>query len=481
MNSKLRYLILSAMVCLPSLHGFAQRGTNWCFGDSAGLNFSVPTSPTFFTNSVVSRGTAVSISDINSALLMYAFARGGGGGTTKTGRIHNKFNQLMVNGDSIAGTGWYHEMVILPDPADDSLFYLFSIGVSFDYGLKYSKIDLRGDNGLGEVVQKNVSLVDSMFIMDGITAIKHGNGRDWWLICRPYVNPGPVYWNSWYTYLITPSGISQQFIQNVGSLNTNGFGRICVNKEGSKLCFVNTISMIELYDFDRCTGTISNPVNIEQQDINGVYQFYWTCQFSPSGRYLYVGSNALTSKLYQFDTWASPIDSSKILLWQTSFPKFTMGDLKLAPDNKIYLSMCYVDTFGTYFPYLPTMYNSYNMNLSVINSPDSAGLACDFQPWSFYLGGKRTYWGLPNNPDYDLPALAGSPCDTLVGVTEAPEISQTVLNVFYHRAWEKAFINASNLKGKTGKLLVYDMQRKVVHSEPLRIQNGYYTRDLSMA
>jgi hypothetical protein len=481
MNSKLRYLILSAMVCLPSLHGFAQRGTNWCFGDSAGLNFSVPTSPTFFTNSVVSRGTAVSISDINSALLMYAFARGGGGGTTKTGRIHNKFNQLMVNGDSIAGTGWYHEMVILPDPADDSLFYLFSIGVSFDYGLKYSKIDLRGDNGLGEVVQKNVSLVDSMFIMDGITAIKHGNGRDWWLICRPYVNPGPVYWNSWYTYLITPSGISQQFIQNVGSLNTNGFGRICVNKEGSKLCFVNTISMIELYDFDRCTGTISNPVNIEQQDINGVYQFYWTCQFSPSGRYLYVGSNALTSKLYQFDTWAPAIDSTKTLLWQTSFPKFTMGDLKLAPDNKIYLSMCYVDTFGTYFPYLPTMYNSYNMNLSVINSPDSAGLACDFQPWSFYLGGKRTYWGLPNNPDYDLPALAGSPCDTLVGVTEAPEISQTVLNVFYHRAWEKAFINASNLKGKTGKLLVYDMQRKVVHSEPLRIQNGYYTRDLSMA
>ncbi|MBK8875552.1 MAG: T9SS type A sorting domain-containing protein [Bacteroidetes bacterium] len=32
-----------------------------------------------------------------------------------------------------------------------------------------------------------------------------------------------------------------------------------------------------------------------------------------------------------------------------------MGDLKLAPDNKIYLSMCYVDTFGTYFPYLPTV------------------------------------------------------------------------------------------------------------------------------
>ncbi|MBL7915600.1 MAG: T9SS type A sorting domain-containing protein [Bacteroidia bacterium] len=42
------------------------------------------------------------------------------------------------------------------------------------------------------------------------------------------------------------------------------------------------------------------------------------------------------------------------------------------------------------------------------------------------------------------------------------------------------FINASNLNCKSDMLLVYDMQGKVVHSEPLRIQNGYYTRDLLM-
>jgi hypothetical protein len=122
----------------------------------------------------------------------------------------------------------------------------------------------------------------------------------------------------------------------------------------------------------------------------------------------------------------------------------------------------------------------YNMNLSVINQPDSLGSLCDFQPYSFNLGGKRTYLGLPNNPDYDLPALAGSPCDTLVGIGEAPQIQQAALNVFYHNAWKKAFINASNLKGKNGKLLVYDMQGKIMHQEPLRIQNGYYTKDISM-
>ncbi|MBK7970804.1 MAG: T9SS type A sorting domain-containing protein [Bacteroidetes bacterium] len=51
---------------------------------------------------------------------------------------------------------------------------------------------------------------------------------------------------------------------------------------------------------------------------------------------------------------------------------------------------------------------------------------------------------------------------------------------FYNSNWTMLFINASNLKSKTGKLMVYDMQGKIIHSEPLRLQNGYYTKDLSM-
>ena len=157
-----------------------------------------------------------------------------------------------------------------------------------------------------------------------------------------------------------------------------------------------------------------------------------------------------------------------------------MSHLKLASDNKIYLSSVYNNFLTVSYPYPDTVYSIYNSYLGVINSPENLGVACDFQPYSFYLGGKRSYYGLPNNPDYDLPALAGSPCDTLVGIGEGPQIQQASINVFYHTAWEKAFINASNLKGKTGKLLVYDMQGKIIHSESLRIQNGYYTRDLSM-
>ncbi|MBK7969788.1 MAG: hypothetical protein IPK08_13070 [Bacteroidetes bacterium] len=91
--------------------------------------------------------------------------------------------------------------------------------------------------------------------------------------------------------------------------------------------------------------------------------------------------------------------------------------MRLAPDDKIYCSLNYYDGINTY-PYSDSLNNQFNQNLCVINDPDSAGLACNFTPFSFSLGGNETYWGLPNNPDYDLPALAGSPCDTLVSQNE---------------------------------------------------------------
>jgi hypothetical protein len=58
------------------------------------------------------------------------------------------------------------------------------------------------------------------------------------------------------------------------------------------------------------------------------------------------------------------------------------------------------------------------MNLGVVNNPDSTGSACDFQPFSFYLGGKRTYVGLPNNPNYSLGPLVDSFCDTVLVANE---------------------------------------------------------------
>jgi hypothetical protein len=421
----IQFLLIILLVCFNLQ---AQRGNIWCFGDSAALNFSGGT-PFPTSSSVVSRGSCVSIADTNGDLLFYAHTRSGASGST-TGFIYNSNHQLLLDGDSIAGDGWYQEMVIIPNPADDSSYYLFSIGVTIPFGLMYSLIDMRGDGGLGAVTQKNVQLMNILMV-DCILAIKHGNGRDWWLLVKPSPVGQPVYNNTWYPYLISPTGITAMPYKNLGSLNGTNIGKLAISPDGSKICFVNLGGLIELYNFDRCTGIISTVKTIEPQLSVGPYPNYWSSEFSISGRYLYVSSSTvLWSRLYQFDTWASNIAATKTLLWQTAVPPYTIGALKRGPDEKIYISCAWIQPNGGYqYPYDSTMYYAENMNLSVINLPDSAGLACDFQPWSFHLGGKRTYWGLPNNPDYDLPALAGSPCDTLVSQNELAG-ANTVAAVF---------------------------------------------------
>ena len=112
----------------------------------------------------------------------------------------------------------------------------------------------------------------------------------------------------------------------------------------------------------------------------------------------------------------------------------------------VFFWSCYYYLGGVLYP--DSVRNIYNENLSVINYPDSVGTGCNFQPFSFYLGGKRTYIGLPNNPNYDLAKDSGSICDTLTVGMQEIAIQNSTLIVFYHSAWQKAFINAQKLKGK---------------------------------
>ncbi|MBK6640281.1 MAG: T9SS type A sorting domain-containing protein [Bacteroidetes bacterium] len=410
-------------------------------------------------------------------MLFFAQTRASNGSNST--QLFNSSNIIIQNGDSIFGQGWYHELITLPIPGNDSMYYIFSIGVSSVYGLKYSIINMKANGGLGEVIQKNIQL-QSFPMVDCLTAVKHGNGRDWWLIFRRWDNFTSNPNNEFHSYLISPNGITDYTVQTIGETHMSNQGELKFSPNGEKIINTDYIDLLEVFDFNRCTGILSNPVLINPAGNSSNYFGTWSSAFSPNGNVLYVSTSKDTNHVYQLDLTAPNIYATRIDLDTLYSPPVQPGSLKLAPDGKIYLSCAYTDGVTFNYPYNSSEYDTVNMYLSVINYPDSLGTACSYAPFSFYLGGKRTYWGLPNNPDYDLPALAGSPCDTLVGINDTPQIQQAALNVFYHTAWEKAFINASNMKGKTGMLLVYDMQGKVVHSEPLRIQNGYFTRDLSM-
>jgi hypothetical protein len=475
----MKNVLLLFLICISHYSIMAQkRGAVWCFGDSALVNFSDTSNITTGISAVKSRGSCASVSDTLGNLLFYvsydptAMIAG-----TDPVKAFNINNTILLNGDSMKGGGWYHEISIIPFPGSDSLFYIFNIGVTLDFGLYYSIVDMSANGGLGEVIQKNVQL-QNFKMVDCLNAIKHGNGRDWWLIFRKSDFPSSSN-NDFYFYLITPSGISNVIIQTVGNLNSTNSGRISFNTQGNQMSFINYKGLIELYDFDRCSGLLSNVVSINHESAAAPWPECWSAEFSPSGDALYVTSIAASapdsSYLVQYDLLSPNISQSADTLWRTPF-MINMGQLKLAPDNKIYLTTNY---YGGY-PYQDTVYNYINMNLSVINSPDSLGAACDLQPFSFSLGGQRSYFGLPNNPDYDLGPLVGSPCDTLVGVHESAAASATAaMFVYYAPNWQTAFINAQHITGSRYNLEVFDIMGKSIFRESGKLNPPYFTKNLN--
>ncbi|MEI2759643.1 MAG: T9SS type A sorting domain-containing protein [Bacteroidia bacterium] len=453
---------MAATLCCCHFFCFSQnKNSVWCFGDSAGIDFGSGV-PVTFQSGMDSRGSCVSISDNNGNLLFYAATMPYSGSNPAFSTIvFNSTNSIMANGDSIFGKGWYQELVIVPNPANDSTYYLFSIGSTTTFGLCYSIIDMRLNNGLGAVTVKNIQL-QSFQQVDCLNAVKHGNGRDWWVLFRKAgsLSNGN---NDWYSYLITPDSIQNVSVQSIGSLNKTSGGH------------TNWIGLTELYDFDRCSGLLSNPVTIEPEALPSV-PYTWSCALSPDASKLYVTTADDTTYLFQYNLNAPNITLSKDTLWTISSPQYAGGGLKLAPDNKIYMSSWYDNQIIFPYPYQDTVYNMYNMNLSVINQPDSLGSACDFQPYSFYLGGKRTYVGLPNNPDYELGALTGSICDTLTSVKEITE--QNAINIFPNPFFNKiAFQYQQHSNTKIKEATIFNSTGEIVFEK--KVAQTLYELDLS--
>ncbi len=446
----------------------------WIFGDSAGVDFSNLNNPVPIISTMRGRGSCVSISDSFGQLLFYAYDVVNT--SMQSTHVNNGQNQLLSNGDSVFGGGWYNELIILPMPDSSNKYYLISVMFGPYHGLYYSVIDMNANGGLGAVTQKNVQL-NNISSIDGVTAIKHGNGRDWWLVFKPEGYSSPAN-NDFYVYLFTPYGITSLSVQSTGYVITTNAGCLSFNKQGDKLLMTDLRNLIQLFDFDRCTGQLNNPVIVEPEHIESGSHFS-SC-FSPDGSKIYLtrtlgGAAQQDSWLYQYDLAAANIAASRDTLYHPFDPE-QGGTIRLAPDDKIYISFGY---YAYYFPYPDSMYYAGNMNLSVINRPDSLGDSCLFAPYSFYLGGKRTYYGLPNNPDYEMGPLIGSGCDSLVGV-ESREfgVRSAELHVFYHPGWQVAFVNAEGLKGKNYSLHVYDLTGREVFREEGKLNGAYFTRDL---
>jgi hypothetical protein len=402
--------ILTFLLGSPS-NAQIRRDAIWCFGDSVLIDFN-QSPPLFDYCATRSRGSSCSIADSAGNLLFYAHTANLAlwqSGYDKLGIVWNRNHEPMENGDSLIGKSWYREMLIVPYPGNSQRYYLFHTDITTYAKLFYSLPGRR--------------------VTDGIAAVKHGNGRDWWVVFRTSKDDGTKD-NTFFKLLISPSGISPVFTQNNIGVSTNiGFLRLYFNHKGNEMALIDDLGLIELYFFDRCTGALFGRRLINSESTSPwtyIQNENWSAEFSPNDSVLYVSTNDPTiSYLYQYNVKAVNISSTKILIDQLQSPS-TGGELKLANDNKIYWSGNYYSGLQFPFPYPDSVYNQYNMNLSVIENPNILGTGCNFQPLSFNLGGHRCYLGLPNNPNYDLPAAGGTLCDTLGLPNSVNEINNSI-------------------------------------------------------
>ncbi len=384
------------------------------------------------------------ITDDNGDLLFY----------TNGAIVANKLDSVMPNGDSLSpatytfsGAWQYYGFpipqasLIIPDPGDSSKYYLFhssvdvlSNGTQTPLHLYYSKIDMMAANGLGDVISKNNILISDTLAGGNILACKHANGRDWWVIVPEFSHP------SYFIYLISPLGIQLTNKQTIGQrLGADGQSKF--NQNGTKYARYDTSNDLDVFDFDRCAGILSNNIHVPINDSMvglGV-------AFSPDGSKLYVSS---LDYLYQFDLNATNILTSKttVATWDSTYAPFatTFYCQQLAPDGKIYVAT-----------------TSTNNVMHIIDSPDSLGLACNVIQHGLQLPVLNA-GTVPNHPNYHLGPVVGSICDSLtVGITE--NIVQSAnLHLNPNPASKQVWVNYSFPNNKDGWLEIYNTMGKLL-------------------
>ncbi|HMY14604.1 MAG TPA: T9SS type A sorting domain-containing protein, partial [Bacteroidia bacterium] len=358
------------------------------------------------------QGAEATISDDNGNFLMssngvwIADATGdtmiNGGGLNPSWDVNAHPNGILTENSNM----------FLPFPNDSNKYILihhalFSDISTYSYwgGVHKSVIDITANGGLGAVIEKNDTLIYDE-ISGGITACRHANGRDWWVIVQK--DSSDVV----YKILLTPNGVDTITTQHLGYAQffNGNVSQITFSQDGKKFIQNNYHyvagnmhpSFVILADFDRCTGMFSNTQTIQlTQD-----SYLWGLAFSPSGKYAYACSSLY---LFQIDTDSLTVDT--VATYDGFYSPYswccatTFWTMYLAANGKIYM------TSGNGVQHIHEM-----------NYPDSASIACDLQQHAINLG-VWSFRAVPNHPNYYLGCdTTQTTCPCLItGINEIKE------------------------------------------------------------
>ncbi|MES2733631.1 MAG: PKD domain-containing protein [Bacteroidota bacterium] len=375
----------------------AKETGRWYFGSGAGIKF-VGGKPEPVTDGQinVTQGSST-VSDLSGKLLFYTDGK----------NIYRPDGTIMPGGDNLnGGANITQGVLIVAQPgcaSCNSVYYVFTISDTGE--MKYSIVDMRGEDGKGTVqaTEKNLSLPSSpITTTERVTAVEAEpdsvtGALKTWIITHDANT------NIFRVYPFTGQGLGKPDTSRVGALHgseaVKGEGYMKVSPDGTKVAVVipgvdqGANNMVQLFDFDKKTGKLSNPKNI---DLGKTPPAAYGVEFS-SDTTLYVsltgdGTATNPSQLLQFSVRSSDtitIANSKKIVATAGLEGVPVTDkfgaLQIDPDHqKIYMA---VDG---------------NDSLAVINQPNDT-LKVGFQHNGAALGGKASQLGLPNISPTETP------------------------------------------------------------------------------
>ena len=447
-----------------------KRNRIWTINDSTGIDFTDLQNIVPFNSNVISGrryGTA-SIADSSGNLLLYS------NGTNVFGRD----NLLCLNSDSnYSCGGCLNGSFFLPSQLDSSIYYYFrTSSANLINNLEFWKLKVY-PSGSCEMLNYQWKQMCGTFCSRKLIPIKHGNGKDWWILSfnRDNAQYCRMLFSNDSLYILGNDSLENAYTQSV----TGALSLLDVSDDGSKivLAFNNyDTTDVCLYDFDRCTGLISFDKRIFfRPDANQTQvDFFWLIRetvFSNDAQYVY----AMTwDTLYQLNTTRDYTQQTPLVIWyDTSHVDYAdwrvMVAMERAPDGKIYVSRDYNVT--------ATTHDSINQYIGVIDSIDYSYPNAHFTRKGFYLGGRQSTGGLVQNINYDLGPWVGSPCDTLTTTSISEESTKPQITLAPNPAQTQATLTWSGMQ--EGAFVLRDMLGRAVLSEVLNAPNGTTSFDLS--
>lgn len=362
--------------CVDSNY-YSHSNDNWVFGDSAYVSFTSGVPKSLIGAKIAQWEGCATMSDpYTGRLLFYT------DGIRIWDSTHNTmpFNLSYLLKGHNSST---QSVLIVPNPGNENQYYVFTANGGSTGGNKlgyyYSIVDMKENNGKGDVISGNNRLYNRVCIPGGSLPGYNTPFEQLTATIKQYAtcNQSAEYWivhegcnDSIMAYLLTKDGISppvQNYIPKKSNTPSYDYGGAAFSPSGTKLAINRSGILTQVFDFNLESGVLYNPIDIR----TGGYSF----AFSPSEKYLYVSTLSVIEQYEIVSGHKAYLKYSSTLLPLGKGP----STLFYGPDNRLYMG------------------RSYNSKvIAAINNPNLPGKLCGITDSAVVLQQGVSRFGLQN-------------------------------------------------------------------------------------